>query len=68
MNGDLIMSRRPHEGFTMTLPDGRKGYIDILSVKGKSVRIGFKLDKDISVNRNEIQERIEADRAGEVVG
>ena len=68
MSGYLIMSRRPDEGFTMTLPDGRKGYIDILSVSGKQVRVGFKLDKDISVNRNEIEERIEADSDGEVLG
>lgn len=54
----LILTRRVGE----TLMIGNEVTITVLSLKGNQVRIGVNAPKDISVHREEIYQRIKAER------
>lgn len=51
----LILTRRPNE----TVVVGGNVVLTVLDIKGGQVRIGVKAPRDVTVNRGEIQERIE---------
>lgn len=57
----LILTRRVDEGFHI----GEDVHVEVLSVKGKQVRIGITAPKDVRVDRDEVRERIkkEAEQA-----
>jgi carbon storage regulator len=56
----LILTRRPNE----TLVIGTEITVTVLGVKGNQVRIGVNAPKNVTVHREEIFERINADKRG----
>jgi carbon storage regulator len=54
----LILTRRPDE----TLMIGTEITVTVLGVKGNQVRLGVKAPKNVAVHREEIFERINADK------
>ena len=54
----LILTRRPNE----TLMIGTEITVTVLGVKGNQVRLGVNAPKDVAVHREEIFERINADK------
>jgi carbon storage regulator CsrA len=54
----LILTRRPNE----TLVIGTEITVTVLGVKGNQVRIGVNAPKNVSVHREEIFERINAEK------
>ena len=54
----LILTRRVGE----TLIIGDDVFITVLGVKGNQVRIGINAPKEVSVNREEIQKKIDAQK------
>lgn len=59
----LILTRKPSE----TLMIGDDITVTVLGVKGNQVRIGVNAPKDVSVHREEIYLRIQAEQADEAV-
>ena len=55
----LILTRAPQEAIVITLEDGRKIAVNVLSIKGNYARIGVECDRTITVHRDEIQERVD---------
>jgi len=56
----LILTRRVNEALMI----GREITVTVLGVKGNQVRLGVNAPKDIAVHREEIFDRIEADKRG----
>lgn len=56
----LILTRRVNE----TLMIGSEITVTVLGVKGHQVRLGVNAPKDVAVHREEIFERIEANKRG----
>jgi carbon storage regulator len=54
----LILTRRPNE----TLMIGTEITVTVLGVKGNQVRIGINAPKNVAVHREEIYERIKAEK------
>ena len=54
----LILTRRPNESLNI----GTEITVTVLGVKGNQVRIGVKAPRNIAVHREEIFERINADK------
>ena len=54
----LILTRRPNE----TLVIGAEITVTVLGVKGNQVRIGVNAPKNVTVHREEIFERINAEK------
>ena len=57
----LILTRRINE--TIIIGDNEIK-ITVLGVKGNQVRIGIDADKDISIHRSEVFDRIQAEKDG----
>ena len=60
----MILTRRIGE--TVIIGDNHK--ITVLGVKGNSVRLGFDCPKEISVHREEIYNRIQAEKGNPDLG
>ena len=60
----LILTRRVGE----TLMVGDDVTVTVLGVKGNQVRIGVNAPKEVSVHREEIYMRIQAEKSGQSVG
>lgn len=55
----LILTRRAGEG--ITAGDGLITF-KVLSIDGKQVKIGINAPREISINRDEIQEKVNAEK------
>lgn len=60
----LILTRRVGE----TLMVGDEVTVTVLGVKGNQVRIGVNAPKEVSVHREEIYMRIQAEKNGQAAG
>tara|TARA_R110002073_G_scaffold288466_1_gene453255 strand:+ start:548 stop:757 length:210 start_codon:yes stop_codon:yes gene_type:complete len=60
----LILTRRVGE----TLMIGDEVTVTVLGVKGNQVRIGVNAPKDVAVHREEIYQRIQKEKEGDVAG
>lgn len=60
----LILTRRVGESLMI----GDEVTVTVLGVKGNQVRIGVNAPKDVSVHREEIYERIQAEKASNGAG
>ncbi len=60
----LILTRRVGE----TLMVGDEVTVTVLGVKGNHVRIGVNAPKEVSVHREEIYMRIQAEKNGQLTG
>jgi len=56
----LILTRKIGE--TVTIGDNAETTITVLGIKGSQVRVGINAPKDISVHREEIYQKIQAER------
>ncbi len=56
----LILTRRSGE----TLVIGDNVTISVLGIRGNQVRLGINAPKDVSVHREEIYQRIQAEKTG----
>ncbi len=57
----LILTRRVGESLMI----GDEVTVTVLGVKGNQVRVGVNAPKEVSVHREEIYERIQAEKSGE---
>lgn len=56
----LVLSRFRGEAVVITTPDGRKVVVTVVAVRSNGqVRLGFAADDDVSINRDEVESRIE---------
>jgi carbon storage regulator len=55
----LVLTRKP--GQSIFIGDGIE--VSVLSVTGEKVRIGIAADRDVPIYRNEVHERMQAERA-----
>jgi len=55
----LILSRRPGESVMI----GDDVTVTVLAIKGNQVRLGFAAPQDVAVHREEVYERIRAERS-----
>jgi carbon storage regulator len=56
----LVLTRKP--GQSIMIGDGVE--VQVLSVAGEKVRLGITAPRDVSIFRNEVYDRIEAEHAG----
>lgn len=56
----LVLSRQRNESVVITAPRGKQIVVTVVEIRGDKVRLGFEADKSIEINRNEVQERIDA--------
>jgi carbon storage regulator len=54
----LILTRRPGESVKI----GDEVTVTVLSIKGNQLRLGFRAPHDVAVHREEVYERIQAER------
>lgn len=59
----LILTRRPSESVTMRTANNEEIVVTVLGIKGNQVRLGFDASKSVTINREEIQRRIDAEAA-----
>ena len=52
----LILPRRRNEFVVITLPDGRRGTVHMLEIRGAKARLGFEFSDDVTIHRSEIQD------------
>lgn len=57
----LILTRRVCE--TIIIGDDATVTVTVLGVKGNQVRLGIQAPKSVSVNREEVWEKVQADKA-----
>lgn len=60
----LILTRRPGEKLIINDGNGTEIEVVVLGVNGRQVRLGVVAPAHVSVNREEIHQRIQADKAG----
>jgi carbon storage regulator len=58
----LILSRRPGESVKI----GDEVTVTVLGVKGNQLRLGFTAPRNVAVHREEVYERIRAERTARV--
>jgi carbon storage regulator CsrA len=63
----LVFTRRPCQKIDITLEDGRRIEVVVLSVLGHNVRCGVKAPGSILVDRHEVTERKEAEARDEQI-
>lgn len=60
----LILARKSQESVVIGAADNLRELlrVTVLEVRGGSVRLGFKADDDVAVHREEVWERVRAER------
>lgn len=60
----LILTRRPSETVIIRIPSSTKEQevkVHLVDTKGNQVRLGFTADPTISIHREEIQQKVDAE-------
>lgn len=55
----LVLTRQKNEEIVVTFPDGRRGIIGVVEIRGDKVRLGIEFPKDVEINRREVQNIID---------
>lgn len=55
----LVLSRKVGRETIVTLPDGRRGRVVIVEIRGDKARVGFDFPDDVKVHRSEVQDAID---------
>lgn len=55
----LVLSRKIHEGIIVTMADGSRITVRVIDIQRGKVRLGFSAAPEITINREEVEERIE---------
>lgn len=56
----LILSRKPGQGLVIDTKQAERVRVIVTGRKGENVKLGIIADKSVTVNRDEVQERIQA--------
>jgi sRNA-binding carbon storage regulator CsrA len=52
--GMLALMRKCGQKVFVTLPDGRRGVVQVVWVQGENVKLGMAFPKDVTIEREEI--------------
>ncbi len=57
----LVLSRKSRESVVVGGADGvhRLLKVTVLAIRGKQVKLGFEVDKDVPIHRSEVWERLQ---------
>lgn len=50
----LVLSRKKFEAVVLITPSGEKITVSVTAIKGDKVRLGFKADDGVSIDREEV--------------
>ena len=59
----LSLARNAGERVVIVAPSGERLFVDVVRIQHGQVKLGFHAPRSYAVNRAEIQERIDAERA-----
>jgi carbon storage regulator CsrA len=64
----LVLARKLNESIVIEMPDGRRILVTVVGIEGFGTsgraKVGIQADKDVRINRSEIQREIDADGRG----
>jgi sRNA-binding carbon storage regulator CsrA len=60
--GLLCLACRVDREIVVTMPDGRRGKVVVLSAEGSQARLGFDFPRDVEINRDRVQWEIDDER------
>ena len=54
MGGALVLTREEHQRIRISLPDGREIWLTVAEIGRGKVRLAFRADSDIRIDREEV--------------
>ncbi len=58
----LVLARKPNQSIVIVTPEGRRIVITLVDTGYDRAKIGIMADRDVTVNRSEIQALVDAGR------
>lgn len=53
----LVLTRKPHTSFTLTLPDGQVINVAVMDMRNQKVRIGIDAPQDVKILRDDAKRK-----------